>query len=78
MDGLLVGNAELAMQIKNEGIEKFLSQIKEQVTSLEGWKKIAESLGKSIMELFSGDAYKTGKSAAELGLVTTGAGIAGV
>jgi len=53
IDGLLVGNDELAMQIKNEGIEKFLSQVKDQITSLEGWRKIAESLGKSVMELFS-------------------------
>ena len=78
IDGLLVGNAELAMQIKNEGIEKFLSQVKDQITSLEGWRKIAESLGKSVMELFSWDPYKTGKSVADLGLITTWAGLAGV
>jgi hypothetical protein len=35
IDGLVVENAELAMQIKNEGIEKFLSQVRDQITSLE-------------------------------------------
>jgi len=35
IDGLLVGNAELAMQIKNEGIGKLCSQVGDQITSLE-------------------------------------------
>lgn len=66
IDGLVVGNAELVMRVREEGTEKFLSELKAQLTTMEGWKKIAESLGKSVMELFSGDAYKTGKSVAEL------------
>lgn len=66
IDGLVIGNAELVMRVREEGADKFLSELKGQLTTMEGWKKIAESLGKSVMELFSGDAYKTGKSVAEL------------
>lgn len=77
IDGLLVGNGEVIMMIKNEWIDKFLSILKEQLGSLEWWKKIAEALGTSVWELFAGDAYERWKSIAELGLITTGAGAAG-
>ena len=77
VDGLIVGNAELVMRIREEWIEVFLSSLKEQLTTLEGWEKIAKSLGTSLVGLVSLDAYKTGKSAAELGLITTGMGAAG-
>lgn len=77
IDGLLVGNGEVIMMIKNEWIDKFLNILKEQLGSLEWWKKIAEALGTSVWELFTGDAYERWKSVAELGLITTGAGAAG-
>jgi hypothetical protein len=77
IDGLIVGNAELVARIREEWIETFLSGLKEQLTTLEGWKKIAEALGTTVMGLVSLDAYKTGKSAAELWLITTGMGAAG-
>lgn len=77
IDGLLVGNGEVIMMIKNEWLEKFLSLLKEQLGSLEWWKKIAEALGTSVWEVFTGDSYERWKSLAELGLITTGAGAAG-
>lgn len=77
IDGLLVGNGEVIMMIKNEWLEKFISILEEQLGSLEWWKKIAEALGTSVWELFAGDAYERWKSLAELWLITTGAGAAG-
>ena len=77
IDGLIIGNIELVMKIKEEGIGKFLGQIQDQLSTYEWWVKIAEWLKKSVFDLFSGDAYKTGKSVADLWLVTTGAWAAG-
>lgn len=77
IDGLLVGNGEVIMMIKNEWLEKFINILKEQLGSLEWWKKIAEALGTSVWELFAGDVYERWKSLAELGLITTGAGATG-
>lgn len=72
IDGLVVGNGELARMIYTEGAGKFLTAIKEQLSTIEGWWKIAEALGTSVKELFLGDAYERGKSVADLGLITTG------
>ena len=71
IDWLIVGNLELVMNIKEKWVLNFLALIKDQLTSVEGWKKIASSLWKTVTELFSGDAYKTWKSVAELWLITT-------
>ncbi len=70
IDSLIIGNVELVMKIKEKGITDFLMLIKNQLTTIEGWKNIATSLWKTVTELFSCDAYKTWKSVAELGLVT--------
>ncbi len=77
IDGLFVGNAEIVMMIKNEGIEKFLTAIKTQFSSLEGIGQILKAVWMSIWDLATGDAYKRWKSLAELWLITTGAGAAG-
>jgi len=39
IDGLLVGNGEVIMMIKNEWLEKFISILEEQLGSLEWWKR---------------------------------------
>ena len=44
IDGLFVGNAEIVMMLKNEGIEKFLTAIKTQFSSLEGIVQILKAL----------------------------------
>jgi hypothetical protein len=77
IDGLVVSNAELARMIYTEGVGKFLTTIKEQLSTIDGWWKIAEALGTSVKELFVGDAYKRGKSVADLGLITTGVAAVG-
>jgi hypothetical protein len=58
--------------IYTDGIGTFLTAMKEQLSTIEGWWKIAEALGTSVKELFVGDAYERGKSVADLGLITTG------
>lgn len=77
IDGLFVGNVEIVMMIKNEGIEKFLTAIRTQFSSLEGIGQILKAVWMSIWDLATGDAYKRWKSLAELWLITTGAGAAG-
>ena len=71
IDSIIVGNAELAMKI----IETKWAILKNMIQEIFSWewlKNIAEWFWKSVMELFSGDAYKTGKSLWELGLITVG------
>ena len=71
IDSIIVGNAELAMKI----IETKWAILKNMIQEIFSWewlKNIAEWFWKSVMELFSGDAYKTGKSLGELGLITVG------
>ena len=77
IDGLLVWNAEIIMMIKNEGIEKFLTAIKTQFSTLEGIGQVLKALWMSVWDLATGDAYERWKSLAELGLITTGAGAVG-
>ncbi len=71
IDSIIVGNAELAMKI----IETKWAILKNMIQEIFSWewlKNIAEWFWKSVMELFSGDAYKTGKSLGELWLITVG------
>jgi len=71
IDSIIVENAELAMKII-ETKWKILVDMVDQILSWEWLSQIAEWLKTSVMGIFSGDAYKTGKSAWELGLITIG------
>ncbi len=71
IDSIIVENAELALKII-ETKWKILIDMMDQVFSLEWLSQIAEWLKTSVMGIFSWDAYKSGKSAWELGLVTIG------
>jgi hypothetical protein len=77
IDGLLVWNAEIIMLIKNEGIEKFMNTLWKQISTIEWIWQILKAVWLSLWDLATGDAYERGKSLAELGLITTGAGAAG-
>ncbi|MDD3119948.1 MAG: hypothetical protein PHF46_00890 [Candidatus Gracilibacteria bacterium] len=72
IDSAIINNVELAKEvIKNPSI---LLDLAKQIFSYEGLKGIANSLGKSIMDLGSGEPYKTGVAVGELGIITTGTG----
>lgn len=72
VDGLVIGNAELIEIVNKQGIGFVTEKIAAQFSSLEGVRGILASMGQSVADLWSGDAYKTGKSAAEFVGVTTG------
>lgn len=72
VDGLVIGNAELLETVNKHGIGFVTEKIAAQFSSLEGIRGILASIGQSVADLWSGDAYKTGKSAAEFVGVTTG------
>ncbi|MDD4531069.1 MAG: phosphotransferase [Candidatus Gracilibacteria bacterium] len=72
IDSAIINNIELAKEvIKNPSI---LLDLAKQIFSYEGLKEIAKSLGKTIMDLGSGEPYKTGVALGELGIITTGTG----
>lgn len=76
IDSIIIENSELAMKI----IETKWAILKDMLAQIFSWewlKQIAEWLGKSVMGVFSGDAYKTGKSLWELGLITVWSGAGG-
>lgn len=73
IDSIIIENSEFAMKI----IETKWAVLKDMLAQIFSWewlKQIAEWLGKSVMWVFSGDAYKTGKSLWELGLITVWSG----
>lgn len=73
IDSIIIENGELAMKI----IETKWAILKDMIAQIFSWewlKQIAEWLWKSVMGVFSGDAYKTGKSLWELGLITVWSG----
>ncbi|MDD3794190.1 MAG: hypothetical protein PHI37_05225 [Candidatus Gracilibacteria bacterium] len=74
VDELVIGNYELAIEIYNTNGAVIIDSLK-QLASWEGLKKMAESLGETIWNLFDGNAYEKGKSVAQLGLIGTGVGL---
>ena len=76
IDSVVIENAELAKQVI-ESTGKILLDMISQILSWEWLKQIAEWLKTSVMGIFSGDAYKFGKSTGELGLITIGSGVGG-
>ncbi len=77
IDTTIIENIELAKQVFDTKWAILVDMVKT-IFTWEGIKQIAKWLWKSIWDLFSGDAYKTGKSIWELWLITTGSGIAGM
>ncbi|MDD3145054.1 MAG: hypothetical protein PHV23_02985 [Candidatus Gracilibacteria bacterium] len=73
VDTMILDNYDLAIQVWETNGKILIDSLK-QLASFEGLKKMAESLGESIWNLLSGNAYERGKSVAELGLITTGVG----
>ena len=77
IDGLIIWNVELIQQIREKGLSTFLSQVVSQFTTTDWWKKLFAKIGDDIGNIFSMDAYKTGKTGSEyLGMIW-GAGLAG-
>ncbi|MGE4444509.1 MAG: hypothetical protein AB7E37_05970 [Candidatus Altimarinota bacterium] len=74
VDELVIGNYELAIEIYNTNGKVIIESLK-QLLTWEGIKKLAESLGETIWNLFDGNAYEKGKSVAQLGLISTGVGL---
>nr|MDD3720419.1 phosphotransferase [Candidatus Gracilibacteria bacterium] len=74
VDELVIGNYELAIEIYNTNGAVIIDSLK-QLATWEGLKKMAESLGETIWNLFDGNAYEKGKSVAQLGLIGTGVGL---
>lgn len=72
IDSVVIDNVELAKQVIETNGKMLLDMIAH-IFSWEWLKQIAEWLKTSVMGIFSGDAYKAGKSTWELGLITTGA-----
>lgn len=73
IDSIVIENSELAMKI----VETRWAILKDMIAQIFSWewlKQIAEWLQTSILWVFSGDAYKTGKSLWELGLITVWSG----
>ena len=70
IDGLIIGNIELAEEVVRNP-QKIIDMLKGLFT-LEGLKSVLKWLAESVTDLFSLDAYKTGKSAAELWLIAAG------
>ena len=65
IDWLIIWNIELAIELWNTNW-KILIEFLKQIASWEWIKQIANALWQSVTDLFSGDAYKTWKSTAEL------------
>lgn len=77
IDGLIIWNVELIQQIREKGLSTFLSQVVSQFTTTDWWKKLFTKIWDDIGNIFSFDAYKTGKTGSEyLGMIW-GAGLAG-
>ncbi len=76
VDSIIIENSELAMKI----IETKWAMLKDMLAQIFSWewlKQIAEWLKISVLHLFSWDAYKTGKSLGELGLIAIWSGAGG-
>lgn len=74
VDELVIWNYELAIDIWNTNGKIILDSLK-QLATWEWIKKVTEWLGESIWNLFSWSAYEKWKSAAQLWLLTTVAGV---
>lgn len=77
IDGLIIWNVELIQQIKEKGLWTFLSQVVSQFTTTDWWKQLFAKIWDDIGNIFSLDAYKTGKTGSEYIWVIWGAGLAG-
>ena len=76
VDSIIIENSEFAMKV----IETKWAILKDMLAQIFSWewlKQIAEWLKTSVLHLFSGDAYKTGKSLGELGLIAIWSGAGG-
>lgn len=74
VDELVLGNYELAIEIRNTKWQVVLESLKA-LASWEWLKKMAVGLWESVWDLFDGNAYQKWKSAAQLWLIGTWVGV---
>lgn len=67
IDTIIMDNIELVKGIIEHGAEQFLSVFRA-MFSVEGIKRMLRETGKSFMDLFTGDAYATGKAFGTIGM----------
>ena len=77
IDGLIIGNIELIEQIKKRWLWAFLWEVVSQFKTTDWWKKLFSKIWDDIGNLFSLDAYKTGKTGSEYIGMIGWAGLAG-
>ena len=65
VDGLIIWNVELIEQIKKRWLWAFLWEVVSQFKTTEWWKKVFSKIWDDVGNIFSMDAYKTGKTGSE-------------